>query len=58
MRDDSSRQLKTEVEEDAAENPPLSERDLSQFDAGADIKKIRGTWRGDESIDEILGALD
>jgi len=58
MRDDSSRQLKPEVEEETAENPPLSERDLSQLDAGADIKKISGTWPGDESIDEILGALD
>ncbi len=56
--DEFFNQSKTEIEEEAAEKQPLSERDLSEFDAGADIKKIRGTWPGDESIDDILGALD
>ncbi|WP_263788827.1 hypothetical protein [Salinibacter grassmerensis] len=56
--DDFFKQSRTEIEEEASEKQPLSERDLSQFDAGADIKKIRGTWPGDESIDDILSALD
>lgn len=58
VNDDFSKQSKSEAKEEAAKNQPLSERDLSQFDASADIKKIRGTWPGDESIDDILDALD
>jgi hypothetical protein len=52
------KQSKAEIEEEAAEKQPLAERDLSQLGAGDDIKKIRGTWPGDESIDDILDALD
>jgi hypothetical protein len=58
VNDDISKQSTSETREEAAENQPLSERDLLQFDASADIKKIRGTWPGDESIDDILDALD
>ena len=58
MNDDSSEQSKAGTDEEVAEQSPLSEQDLSQFDAGPDIKKIRGTWPGDESISEILDALD
>lgn len=56
--DDVFKQSKADIEEEAAEKQPLGERDLSELDAGNDIKKIRGTWPGDESIDDILGALD
>jgi hypothetical protein len=58
MKGDLPKQSTTDIEEEAAEKQPLGEQDLSQFDAGADIKKIRGTWPGDESIDDILDALD
>ena len=58
MKNDLSEQSTTDIEGEVAERQPLSEQDLSQFDAGADIKKIRGTWPGDESIDDILDALD
>ena len=58
MNDDSREQSDPETDEGAAEGQPLNEQDLSQFDAGPDIKKIRGTWPGDESIGEILDALD
>ena len=58
MKGDIPKQSTTDIEEEAADKRPLSEQDLSQFDAGADIKKIRGTWPGDESIDDILHALD
>lgn len=56
--DDLFKQSKVEIEKEAAEKQPLGERDTSEFDAGEDIKNIRGTWPGDESIDDILGALD
>lgn len=56
--DDFFKQSKAEIEEEATEKQPLGERDLSQLDAGDDIKRIRGTWPGDEPIDDILGALD
>lgn len=52
------KQSKAEVEDQAARKRPLKERDLSQFDVGSDLKQIRGSWPGDESIDEILDALD
>jgi hypothetical protein len=58
VNDDFPKQSTSETEDEAAKNQPLSEQDLSQFDASADIKKIRGTWPGDESIDDILDALD
>jgi len=58
MNDNFSKKSRSETEEEAVETQPFSERDLSQFDAGAAIKKIRGTWPGDESIDAILSALD
>jgi hypothetical protein len=56
--DDVFKQSKAEIEEETAEKKPLGERDLSEFDAGNDIETIRGTWPGDESIDDILGAID
>jgi len=56
--DELFRQSKADIEAEAAEKKPLGDRDLSDFDAGNDIKQIRGTWPGDESIDDILGALD
>ena len=56
--DDLFRQSKSDIEEQAAHQRPLQEQDLSAFGAGADIRAIRGTWPGDESIDEILDALD
>jgi hypothetical protein len=57
MKRDIPKQSTTDIDEDVGEKQPLSEQDLSQFDASADIKKIRGTWPGDESIDDILEAL-
>jgi len=49
---------KEQIEHEAARQRPISPRDLHALDAGSGIKKIRGTWPGDESIDEILNALD
>lgn len=58
MNDNFFKESRTETEEGAVEKQFFTERDLSQFDAGAAIKKIRGTWPGDESIDHNLDALD
>lgn len=57
-QDSFFKQSKAEIEEEAAAKKPLSERDLSELDAGDDIEGARGTWPGNESIDEILDALD
>lgn len=57
-QDNFFKQSKAEIEEEAAAKKPLSERDLSELDAGDDIKRVRGAWPGNESIDEILDVLD
>lgn len=47
-----------EVEEEARRTKAVSRRELAERDAGKKIDQVRGTWPGDESIDEILAALD
>ena len=52
-------QSKKHIEEKAASRQrPLAEQDPAQFDAGTDVQNSRGAWPGDESIDEILDAID
>lgn len=49
---------KEEVEEEARRHRPLSTRDLQSMDASNGIRALRGVWPGDESIDDLLEALD
>lgn len=57
-RDQLFERTKQEIEREAKRQRPLSTRDLQAMNAGPGVQKIRGTWPGDESIDDILDALD
>lgn len=46
------------VESRAAREVATGAEEARRFDAGSGIEKIRGMWPGDESIEELLEALD
>jgi hypothetical protein len=37
---------------------PPEQPDVEEIDASEWLREIRGAWPGDESIDELLDALD